>query len=290
MRMLSLGVAVFLFQTVLAAAEMKVHRDIPYVESADTRQKVDVYAPAGATSLPVIFWIHGGGWVTGDRSLMHAKPQAFVDTGFVIVSPGYRVLTNVDMVTICRDVAKAFAWMEQHITEYGGDPKRVIVSGHSAGAQLAALLCIDERYLKAEGVSMDVIKGCIPVDGDTYDVPAIIEVAETRRRAHGLSPITANGHRQKFGNSPEKHKDYSAVTHVAKGKGIAPFLIMHVAGHPDVSAQAERLENVLKGAGVSVKRYGAKESTHNKINEEMGLADDPGTKAVFDFVAEVLRR
>ena len=111
--------------------------------------------------------------------------------------------------------------------------------GHSAGAQLAALICIDDRYLKAEGLSLAIIKGCVPVDGDTFDVPAIIETAETRLRVHGM-PMPKFGHRVKFGNDPAKHRDYSAVTHVAKGKGIPPFLILHVADHPDVSAQADR--------------------------------------------------
>jgi arylformamidase len=57
--------------------------------------------------------------------------------------------------------------------------------GHSAGAQIAALLCIDDRYLAAEGVPLTAIQGCVPIDGDTYDLPAIIETGETRRRAHG---------------------------------------------------------------------------------------------------------
>jgi hypothetical protein len=72
------------------------------------------------------------------------------------------------------------------------------------------------------------------------------------------------------------------VTHVAKDKGIPPFLIMHVAGHPDTSAQAQRLASVLKSAGVSVRVFGARESTHNKINANLGLPDDPGTKALFE--------
>jgi arylformamidase len=165
----------------------------------------------------------------------------------------------------------------------------VLVMGHSAGAQLAALICIDERYLKAEGLSLAFIKGCVPVDGDTFDVPAIIETAETRRRVHEL-PQAKWGHREKFGNDPAKHRDYSAVTHVAKDKGIPPFLILHVADHPDTSAQAERLENVLKTAGIPVKLFGAKDTTHSRINENIGVPDDPTTKVLFDFVAEALKK
>ena len=155
--------------------------------------------------------------------------------------------------------------------------------GHSAGAQLAALICIDDRYLKAEGLSLAIIKGCVPVDGDTYDVPAIIEVAETRWRTHGLTPAKF-GHREKFGNDPTKHKDFSAVTHVAKDKGIPPFLILHVAGHPDVTAQALRMGNVLKDARVPVTVFVARETTHSRINADLGKSDDPATKAVFEFL------
>jgi len=161
--------------------------------------------------------------------------------------------------------------------------------GHSAGAQLAALICIDDRYLKAEGLSLKIIKGCVPVDGDTYDVPAIIETVETRLRVHGL-PMPKFGHRVKFGNDPAKHRDYSAVTHVAKGKGIPPFLILHVADHPDTSAQAERLEAVLKDAGIPARRFAAKETNHSKLNEHLGLPDDPPTKALFEFVDEALKK
>jgi len=272
-----------------AQAKLNVKRDIPYAEPADSRQKVDIYAPEGAKNLPVVFWIHGGGWQTGDRTDVQVKPQAFVDKGFVFVSTGYRLLPNVDMGTIFRDIAKSVHWVHEHIAEHGGDPKRILVMGHSAGAQLAALICIDDRYLKSEGLSLAIIKGCVPVDGDTYDVPAIIETAETRLRVHGL-PMPKFGHRVKFGNDPAKHRDYSAVTHVAKGKGIPPFLILHVADHPDTSAQAERLEAVLREAGVPAKRFAAKETNHSKLNENLGLPDDPPTKALFEFVGEALKK
>src|SRR5262245_15040076 len=272
-----------------AAVKLKVTRDIPYAEPADPRQKVDIYASETAKNLPVVFWIHGGGWQTGDRTSVQVKPQAFVDKGLVFVSTGYRLLPDVEMATIFRDIARSVRWVHGHIAEYGGDPNRILVMGHSAGAQLAALICIDDRYLKAEGLSFDILKGCVPVDGDTYDVPAIIETAETRLRVHGL-PMPRYGHRLKFGNDPAKHRDYSAVTHVARGKGIPPFLILHVGDHPDVSAQAERLETVLKDAGIPTRRFAAKETNHSKLNENLGLPDDPPTKALFEFVDEALKK
>ena len=214
-----------------ASAKMKIHRNIPYAQSGDPRQRLDVYAPESASNLPVVFWIHGGGWQTGDRTSVQIKPQAFVEKGFVFISTGYRLLPNVEMVEIFHDIAKSMHWVHDHIAEYGGDPNRILVMGHSVGAQLAALISIDDRYLKAEGLSLAIIKGCVPVDGDTYDVPAIIETAETRRRVHA-EPQAKWGHREKFGNDPAKHRDYSAVNHVEKDKGIPPFLILHVADHP----------------------------------------------------------
>src|SRR4051794_20514976 len=83
-----------------APAQLVVKRDIPYAQPALPRQDLDVYAPAGAKGLPVVFWIHGGGWQTGDKSEMNHKPQAFVDRGFVFVSTNYRLLPDVDMGTL----------------------------------------------------------------------------------------------------------------------------------------------------------------------------------------------
>ena len=271
------------------ACAQETTRNIPYVSKAHGRQVLDVISPKGASNAPVVFWLHGGGWQAGDKSNVQIKPQAFVDKGYVFVSTNYRLLPEVDMETIVRDVAKSVHWVVDHIAAHGGDPKRIFIMGHSAGAQLAALVCTDDSYLKAEGVSLGNIKGCVPVDGDTYDVPAIITTAEIRRLAHSQPPVK-NGHREKFGNDPEKHKNLSAVTHVAKGKNIPPFLILHVSGHPDTSAQAQRLGSVLGESGVLAKVIGAKETTHSKINEDLGMPDDPSTKLVFEFMVESLGR
>jgi acetyl esterase/lipase len=287
---MNLSLPLLLAVALLSEAQApEIKRNIPYANPAHERQVLDVYSPHNAKDLPVVFWIHGGGWQTGDKSSVQSKPQAFVDKGFVFVSTNYRLLPSVDMGTIIRDIAKSIHWVHDHIAEYGGDPKRLLVMGHSAGAQLAALVCIDDRYLKDEGLSLAIIKGCVPVDGDTYDVPAIIETAETRWRVHGL-PQAKFGHREKFGNDPAKHRDFSAVTHVAREKGIPPFLLLYVAEHPDTSAQAQRLANVLKDAGIPVTLFGGRETTHNKINANLGLPDDPATKALYEFLDKALKK
>jgi arylformamidase len=270
------------------AQAQQVTRDIPYA-TAHARQVLDVYAPSGAKNLPVVFWIHGGGWQSGDKTMVALKPKAFMDAGFVFVSINHRLLPSVEMDAITVDVARALGWVHKNISTHGGDPTRVLVMGHSSGGQLAALMCIDDRFAKAEGFALTIIKGCVPVDADTFDIPAIIEMAETRARVHHL-PLPTYGHRQKFGNDPAKHREFSAVTHVARNKGIPPFLILHIAGHPDTTAQARRLAAVLEAAGIPVKVVAGRETTHASINDNIGAANDPVTKEVFAFAAGAIKR
>jgi acetyl esterase/lipase len=85
-----------------------------------------------AKHAPVMFWIHGGGWETGDKSDVAQKPQFFVDRGFVFVSVNYRLLPKVEMLDIFRDVAKAFRWVHDHIAEYGWRAEACARQGHSA--------------------------------------------------------------------------------------------------------------------------------------------------------------
>ena len=284
------GFSLLVLVAIVAEARAQdAKRDIPYVNKGDGRQVLDVYSPPGAKNLPVVFWIHGGGWQTGDKKDVQIKPKVFTDKGFVFVSINYRLLPAVEMGDIIRDVAKAVRWTHDHVAEYRRRSEAAAGDGPLRRAQLAALICTDDRYLKAEKLSLDIVKGCVPVDGDTYDVPAIIATAEARWKAHGLPPAKF-GHREKFGNDPAKHKDFSAVTHVAKGKGIPPFLLLYVAGHPDTTAQALRLGKVLKDAGIPVTLFGGRETTHNKLNADLGLADDPATKALFEFLGTALKK
>ena len=279
---------VFVFLLLVSVVQAQnLLSNVPYADPAHERQVLDIYAPDDAKNLPVVFWIHGGGWQTGDKTSVQIKPRVFAQRGFVFVSTNYRLLPQVEMGVLIRDVAKSLGWVHKNIAGRGGDPRRIFVMGHSAGAQLAALLCIDDRYLKAEGVPFSVLKGCVPVDGDTYDLPAIIMTAEFRQTVHHL-PLPKFGHRVKFGNDPKKHIDFSAVTHVAKGKGIPPFLILHVAGHPNTTAQARRLGTVLKEADLPVKVFGARETTHSKLNADLGLPDDPATKELFKFLGPLM--
>lgn len=279
------AVTVAILSLVSVASAQKLTVDIPYVENGHKRHVLDIYTPEKKTDqkLPVMFWIHGGGWQVGDKSDVALKPKVLTERGFVVVSTNYRLLPEVTMDVLTGDVAKSFGWVHRNIAKYGGDPQRIFVGGHSAGAQLAALICTDDRYLKKEGVSFDVLRGCVPVDGDTYDIPKIIMTAEHRQTLYGGKMFTF-GHRQKFGNDPEKHVDFSAVTHVAKGKGIPPFLLLYFSGNPDTRAQAGRLAAVLKESGISAVAFGKRDSNHSRLNNELGKPDDPATEQFYKFL------
>jgi acetyl esterase/lipase len=263
-----------LLGSALLAAEPKIQRDLAYVEPKNSRQTLDVYAPAEGKDHPVVVWIHGGGWQAGDKKDVQKKPQAFVDKGFVFVAINYRLLPDVTIKQMAGDVAKAIRWTHDHATDYGGNPDTLFVMGHSAGAQLAALVCTDDRYLKAEKLDFSIIKGCVPVDGDTYDVPLQIQTVEQKR---------ADIYRKKFGD-PDSQRDLSPVTHIAKGKHTPPFLILHVADHPETKMQSQRLAETLREAGVSAKAYPAEGKNHTTINADLGLPEDKPTEALWAFL------
>ena len=262
------------------AVEPKVERDIAYAEPKNERQMLDVYAPPQAKGLPVVFWIHGGGWQRGDKSEVDHKPQAFVDRGYVFVSTNYRFVPKVSIKEMAGDVARSIRWVHDHIADYGGDGKTLIVAGHSAGAQLAALVSIDERYLQDQKLPLSIIKACVPVDGDTYDVPLQIDTVEQRRK---------DIYAWKFGDL-ERQQDLSPVTHVAKGKGIPPVLVLHVADHPETQAQSQRLAQALRDAGYSAKTFGEEGTDHVALNADLGKPNDRPSQAMFKFFAEALKQ
>jgi acetyl esterase/lipase len=256
------------------AADPIAHRDLAYVEPSNPRQTVDIYAPDKGKAHPMIFWIHGGGWEKGDKADVQQKPNALTEHGFVFVSINYRLLPEANIKQMAEDVAKAIRWTCDHADDYGGDRNTIFIGGHSAGAQLAALVCTDDRYLKTEGLSLSIVRGCIPVDGDTYDVPLQISVEPTQ---------ASQSHAKKFG-SPESQKELSPVTHVVSGKGIPAFLILYVADNPLTGRQAQRLADALRHIGIAAELVAAEGKTHGTINADIGLPDDKPTQALWTFL------
>jgi acetyl esterase/lipase len=275
-----------------APTEPKVYRGLAYSEPRNKLQMLDIFAPAEGKNYPVVIYIHGGGWHSGDKAEVHNKPRALTDRGFVLVSINYRLWTppwsksfpgTVTLKDQALDVAKAIRWVYDHARDYGGDPAALIVMGHSAGAHLSALVCTDERYLKAEGLSLANIKGCVPIDGDSHDLPM-------HMKANAGKKVLATD-RERFG-ADDLQKELSPVMHVARGKNVPPFLILHIVDpdHPETQAQAERFAEALRAAGVPVRTHGAAGKDHSTLNNDLGLPDDKPTQELFEFLSQVSRR
>ncbi len=238
----------------------------------------------------MVFWIHGGGWEYGDKSDLQAgvhdqtnrKPRAFVEKGFVFVAVNYRLFPSVTIREMAGDVAKAIRWGRERAEEYGGDPNSLFVMGHSAGAQLAALVCTDGSYLGGEGLSLRNIKGCIPVDSDMFYPTLRIETEEDVHEA--------KSDRLKFPDDGSQ-KAFSSVMHVAPGRGIPPFLILHVADYPETGTalQAQILAQVLREASVPVEVVPCPGQDHRSLNADLGLPGNKPTEAVFAFLATQMK-
>lgn len=260
------------------AAESQVTRNIPYAGNDTRRQLLDVYAPNGAKDLPVVVWMHGGGWRRGDKLLVQKKPQAFNDQGYVFVSINYRFVPNHQMNDLATDVATAIKWVHDHIDEYGGSPKTIFVGGHSAGAHLAALVCSDESYLKSQGLDLTNIAGCFPVDTATYDAYKLITFLQ--RMKSDRSELYTNA----FGDTAESQKKYSPVTHIQAGNTYPPFLLLHVASRADATLSSNMFAKAVNAAGGQAETFAAQGKDHGSINKELGTAGDEPTKAVFAFL------
>ena len=148
--------------------KVTVVRDVDYVtgaDYADGKDRLDLYIPAGVANAPVIFSIHGGVLMAGDRSEEAFVGQRFAAAGFLTVVISYRLSPDVSHPAHVQDAAAALAWVKRNVRQHGGDADRIVVIGHSAGAYLAMLLATDTRYLAAHGLSARDITGLVPVSG-----------------------------------------------------------------------------------------------------------------------------
>ncbi len=134
-------------------------------------QSLDIWAPEGgeaAGPLPVVIFWYGGGWVKGDRTSYAFAGRALAREGFLVVIPDYRKVPAVRFPAFLDDGAEAAAWVEDNIAQHGGDPARVAVMGHSAGAYQAVMLALDAKRLAAAGVAPGFIKAGVGLSGP-YD-------------------------------------------------------------------------------------------------------------------------
>jgi acetyl esterase/lipase len=155
------------------AGVRRVARDIAYGD--DPRQRMDVYAPTRSGTHPTLVFFYGGGWDSGSRDQYGWAAQALAAKGFVVVLPDYRIVPQVVFPAFIEDAAAATAKAAEVVRPLGGDPDRLGVLGHSAGAHLAMMIALDRRYMEAVGRS-DLIKAAAglagPYDFLPFDVPA----------------------------------------------------------------------------------------------------------------------
>ena len=141
--------------------------DIPYADGA--RQKLDVYQPRGAADAPVIVFFYGGRWLSGTKDWYRLLAAALTARGYVVVVPDYRLYPEVRFPDFLMDGAKALRWTHDNVAKFGGDPQRLFVMGHSAGAHIAAMLALDPQWLDGIGLAAARnITGLIGISGP-YD-------------------------------------------------------------------------------------------------------------------------
>ena len=174
--------AVLMLAIASYAQNYKTVSNISYTSKSDAyakeRLKLDVYFPENQKDCPVIVWFHGGGLEVGNKEI----PQRLKNKGYVVIGANYRLLPKVTVDQTLDDAAEAVAWAFRHAKQYGGDPRKIVVSGHSAGGYLSMMLCLDKSWLKRYQVDADSVWQYISFSGQAithYNV----------RKMQGIQPL-----------------------------------------------------------------------------------------------------
>ena len=168
------------------SAGRRVGRDLAYGDGQ--RQTLDVYAPEGASGRPVIVFIYGGSWSSGNKNDYTFAGAALASRGYMTVIPDYRLVPQVRFPSFVEDCAAAVRWATDHAQEYGGDPSRIVLVGHSAGAYNVMMLALDAHYLREAGVGAERIRGAIGLAGPYDFLPFDVDAT---RNAFGQAPDAA---------------------------------------------------------------------------------------------------
>jgi acetyl esterase/lipase len=228
---------------------------ISYADGAPAdadKHKLDLYLPRDKKNFPVLVFLHGGSWRTGDRSLYQALGDRLARAGIGVAIPSYRLMPQNPHPAQIEDIAAAFAWVAQNISQYAGDKSRIYLAGHSAGAHLAALLALDEKYLGKFGLPRTSIRSVIAMSG-IYNVDKLdtFLVAPDKGDKHDASPA-AHAH-----------------------SGAPPFLISYCQwDYLGLPKQARDFTLALKKNFVSAQLLYVPGENH--ISEVISLAQDHG--------------
>ncbi len=243
-------------------------------------QSLDVHAPAAGNRHPIIVWLHGGGMKGGDKAqagITVLKPDFFLSRGYVFASVNYRLAPEQKHPAQAEDTAAALAWLHDHAAEFGGDPERLFLIGISAGAQLAAVVSTNERFLARHQKPLGIVKGAVILDIGSFDIPTLIEQA--REKAPEMYRYTFRD-----GGTREDWIDCSPFYHVRRGKGIPPMLLYYVAGRDHHAAENKRFAERMKAEGCEVTVLAAEGKTHLRIELEIGLTGDVPTAEIVKFI------
>lgn len=198
----------------------------------ESRQKLDVYSPQDAKDRPVVVFFYGGSWTAGSRGLYRFVGAALAERGVVTVLPDYRLYPQVKFPLFIDDGALAVAWVQKHAHEFGGDPHRIVLMGHSAGGHQAAFLAYDRQLLQKAGARPEWIAGLIGLSGP-YALAPDTQI---------LNTIFAN---------PYTEADWQPVRFVTPQS--PPTLLVHGAADDVVAIEhAEKLRDVLRANQVRV--------------------------------------
>jgi acetyl esterase/lipase len=250
-----------------AQSDTRVLRDLAY--GKDALQKYDVYLPAHAKSAPVIFMVHGGGWRRGDKAMPNVvdnKVSRWVSRGFVFVSVDYRLLPT-PVEAQADDVARALASAQSHAAEWGADPRKFVLMGHSAGAHLVALLDADPARAKAFGAQPWL--GAVSLDSAALDLPATMKARHLRL------------YDAAFGKDLATWARLSPMQRLRAG--APPMLLVCSTRRWNSCPQARALAAKARQLGDRAEVLG-EDLRHSEINAQLGL-EGGYTRAVEDFLA-----
>lgn len=224
--------------------------------------KLDIYPTVTGVPAPVIVYFHGGGWRRGNRRYVQEKPTYFNSLGLVFVSVEYRLLPEADVATQRDDVSAAVNWVRSNIAQYGGDPDRIILMGHSAGAHLAALA--------AMSTSRSKVIGLIGNDTAVYDLK---EYADLRG---GRLPRI---HNQAFPD-PARWDSLSPATYVGQGTPPPALILWSRVRHHETTAKS--FARKLRAAGGTVALFNGSNFSHMEINRVIGTPQGQSINAVLE--------
>jgi len=201
--------------------------------------RLDVYSPPAGSGHPVLLFVHGGAWKDYDRRLFAAVAMKLLPHNLVVVIPDHTLYPHAGYEQMAREMAAALCWTIDHAGQYGGDPQRVTIAGHSSGAHLAFLAVMDPRFLDEQGKSAAQVAGLVGMSG-VYNVQAEYDYWQGK----GTTPEVM----AKVMGGPAHFRRASPLSHARAG--LPPVLLIH--GDLDQTvpvAQTREMHAALRAAG-----------------------------------------